>query len=97
MDDAQAKYDESKPLSERIENTIKKYPTLETVVPHAELFTLHHTLTGSCLQGRTAFANDHGLDPENGSMTMREFINLTINAYGGDAIAQLAKAYGINK
>ena len=96
MDDAQAKYDENRPLEDRIADTIKKYPTLDTVVSHSELFTLHHVLTDSCLQGRQAFASDHNLDPENGSMTIREFINLTINAYGGDAIAMLAKAYGIN-
>ena len=96
MDDAQAKYDENRPLEERITDTIKKYPTLDTIVAHSELFTLHHVLTGSCLQGRQAFASDHNLDPEKGSMTMREFIELTKDAFDGDVIRQLAEAYGIN-
>lgn len=93
LHDAQGKYERNKPLSERIADTVVKYPTLDTVVSHAELYALHHTLTGSCRFGRDEFAANHGLDPENGAMTMRQFINLTINAYGGDAIKQLLHAY----
>ena len=91
--DAQEKYEENKPLSERIADTVAKYPTLDTVVSHAELYALHHTLTGSCRFGRDEFAANHGLDPENGTMTMRQFINLTMDAYGGDAIKELLHAY----
>lgn len=49
--------------------------------------------TGSCRFGRDEFAANHGLDHEDGAMTMRQFINLTINAYGGDAIKELLHAY----
>ena len=93
MQDAQEKYEENKPLSERIADAVAKYPTLDTVVSHTELYALHHTLTGSCRFGRNEFAASHRLDPENGEMTMREFINLTIDAYGGDAIKELLYAY----
>ena len=91
--DAQEKYETNKPLSERIADTVAKYPTLDTVVSHTELYALHHTLTGSCRFGRDEFAANHGLDPEQGEMTMRQFINLTMDAYGGDAIKELLHAY----
>lgn len=93
LSQAQEKYDECKPLDERIADTINKYPTLNTVVPHSELYILHHVLTGSCKFGRDEFAQAHNLDPDKGSMTMREFIELTRDAYGGDAIRQLEKGY----
>ncbi|MBR3783986.1 MAG: hypothetical protein IKJ78_05950 [Bacteroidales bacterium] len=91
--DAQAKYDENKPLDERIADFKAKYPTLDTVAHNANLFVAHHTLTGSCLMGRQQFARDHGIDVEHGSMTVGEFIELTKNAYGGDAIRALHTAY----
>lgn len=93
LQDAQAKYETNKPLSERIADTVAKYPTLDTVVSHTELYALHHILTGSCRFGRDEFAANHGLDPEQGEMTMRQFINLTMDAYGGDAIKELLHAY----
>ena len=93
LHDAQGKYERNKPLSERIADTVAKYPTLDTVVSHTELYALHHTLTGSCRFGRDEFAANHGLDPEQGEMTMRQFINLTMDAYGGDAIKELLHAY----
>ena len=93
LQDAQEKYEWNKPLSERIADTVAKYPTLDTVVSHAELYALHHTLTGSRRFGRDEFAANHGLDPEDGAMTMRQFINLTMDAYGGGAIKELLHAY----
>ena len=93
LHDAQEKYEQNKPLSERIADTVAKYPTLDTVVPHKELYALHHTLTGSCRFGRDEFAANHGLDPEDGAMTMRQFINLTMDAFGGNAIKELLHAY----
>ena len=93
MRSAQAKYDENKPLGERIADFKAKYPDLDTVVDNTELFVAHHTLTGSCLMGRQQFAKENDIDVENGRMKVREFINLTRNAYGSDAILQLEQAY----
>ena len=97
MKAAQEKYDENKPLEERIADFIAKYPTLDTVATNKDLFVAHHTLTGSCLFGRQQFAKEHSVDVEHGSMTIREFIELTTNAYGKGAILQLKKSYNINK
>ena len=60
----------------------------------AEFYDWHHRLTGSCTQGRDAFARDHGLSMT-GAMTPEEFIRLTCNAYGGAIIRKLAGRYNV--
>ena len=60
--------------------------------PNRDFFSWHHRLTGSCLQGRTAFAQDHGIDLD-GSMTTKEFLELTKDSYGGDIIKRTIKVY----
>ena len=54
--------------------------------PNQHFYDWHHRLTGSCDMGRKAFAKDHGIDVENGTMTLEEFLELTENSYGGDVI-----------
>ena len=95
MADAQSKAWQNKPIEERIDYVIGKYPNVDVPIEHSALFSLHNFLTGSCLFGRQEFAKSHSLDPNHGTMTMREFIHLTKNAYGGDNISQLADAYKI--
>ncbi len=58
----------------------------------SDLYDWHHRLTGSCEMGRQQFAKDHGIDL-NGKMSIKEFIRLTKNAYGGEIIKKLAKEY----
>ena len=60
----------------------KKYPV-------KFFFDWHHRLTGSCEAGRRAFARDHGIDLENGEMTLAEFLVLTKDAYGGSVIRKI--------
>ena len=95
MADAQSKAWQNKPIEERIDYVIGKYPNVDVPIEHSALFSLHNFLTGSCLFGRQEFAKSHSLDPEHGAMTMREFIHLTKDAYGGGNIRQLADAYKI--
>ena len=95
MADAQSKAYQNKPIEERIDYVIEKYPDVDSPIEHSTLFSLHNFLTGSCLFGRQEFAKAHSLDPEHGAMTMREFIHLTKDAYGKDNIRQLADAYKI--
>ena len=54
--------------------------------PNQHFYAWHHRLTGSCDMGRKTFAKDHGIDVENGTMTLEEFLELTENSYGGDVI-----------
>lgn len=91
MDDAQAKYNENRPLEERIADFNREFPDRDVKVDAARLFEWHHVLTGSCLAGRKAFCEDLGLDYEHGHYTVNEFIRLTREAYGGEVIEELER------
>jgi hypothetical protein len=65
--------------------------------PHADYYVWHNRLTGSCEMGRRAFARDHGLSVDEGSMTPEEFVRLTAHAYGGDVIRKLRPLYGMTE
>ena len=91
MADAQEKYNENRPLTERIADFNREFPDRDVKVDAARLFEWHHVLTGSCLAGRKAFCEDRGLDYEHGHYTVNEFIRLTREAYGGEAIEELEK------
>ncbi len=77
------------PEDERIDAFCKEFKNLDAVYPIRTFFEWHHRLTGSCDAGRRAFAKDHELDIENGSMSVREFLELTKNAYGGSTIRKV--------
>ena len=55
-------------------------------------FNWHHYLTGSCLMGREAFVKNHDLNLDD-EFTVDEFIELTINDYGGEIIGQLKERW----
>lgn len=86
-------YDDSTE-EERIEAFKQKFPSYDTKYDNRDLFAYHHVLTGSCRMGRESFVSDKGLSLD-GKTTVREFVELTKNAYGGDIIMQLPQAYGI--
>ena len=79
---------------ERIEAFRKKFPEYDTLYPNRDLFTYHHVLTGSCRMGRESFCKDKGIDLD-GSATVREFVELTKDSYGGDVICKLPEVYGV--
>ena len=93
--DAAAKRLEKSPVEERIAKFRDEWPDPDVKIAALLLWEWHHILTGSCETGRNAFARDNGIDIQNDSFTVREFITLTKNAYGSDAIRKLAEAYGI--
>ena len=68
----------------------KKYPA-------KFFYDWHHRLTGSCEMGRKDFAMRHGIDLDTDSFTVREFINLTENAYGGEIIRKVKERLYENK
>ena len=86
-------YDDSTE-EERIEAFRKKFPEYDTLYPNRDLFTYHHVLTGSCRMGRESFCKDKGIDLD-GSATVREFVELTKDSYGGDVICKLPEVYGV--
>ena len=79
------------PEAERIEAFCEEFKNLDAVYPVRTFFEWHHRLTGSCEAGRRAFAKDHALDIENGTMSVWEFLNLTKDAYGGSTIRKVLK------
>ena len=86
-------YDDSTE-EERIKAFKKKFPNYDTKYDNRDLFAYHHVLTGSCRMGRESFVSDKGLSLD-GKTSVREFVELTKNAYGGDIIKKLPSAYGI--
>ena len=88
-------YDDSTE-EERIAAFIKKFPDYDTPYDNADLFAYHHVLTGSCRMGRENFVKNHGLSLD-GKTTIRQFVALTKDSYGGEAIEQLEEAYKVKE
>lgn len=86
-------YDDST-VEERIEAFKKQFPEYDVKYNNRDLFVYHHVLTGSCRMGREAFMSNKGLSLD-GKTSVREFVKLTQDAYGGDIIKKLPEAYGI--
>ena len=53
-----------------------------------DFYEWHHILTGSCEMGRKSFMQDHNITFED-ELTVKEFIELCEDAYGGDVIKEL--------
>lgn len=87
----QDKLYEDMPAEERIAAFIGCHD-YEGTYNNTDLYDWHHRLTGSCEMGRQQFAIDHGIDLD-GKMSIKEFIELTKNAYGGEIIKKLEKEY----
>lgn len=86
-------YDDSTE-EERIEVFKKKFPNFDQEYNNRDFFVYHHVLTGSCKMGRENFVKERGLSLD-GQTTVREFVNLTKNAYGGEIIRKLPMAYHV--
>lgn len=86
-------YDDSTE-EERIEAFMKQFPEYDVKYDNRDLFVYHQVLTGSCRKGREAFMSNKGLSLD-GKTSVREFVKLTQDAYGGDIIKRLPEAYGI--
>ena len=96
LSDASEKYNENKPLEERIAEFNETYPDNDAPIDGNELFSWHHILTGSCLFGRKEFCSSKGLDV-NAKYTVIEFTSLTENAFRSDVIKQLKQSRRIYK
>ena len=81
------------PEEERIETFLKETEDGKTY-PAQYFYDWHHRLTGSCDMGRRQFASDHGIDVDSDTMTLREFLDLTKDAYGGSVIREAMEKLG---
>lgn len=79
---------------ERLKVFKKKFPEYDVKYSNRDLFTYHHILTGSCRIGRETFVVDKGLSLD-GKTSVREFVELTKDSYGGEIIKKLPIVYGM--
>ena len=84
----QDKIFESMDTDEKIEMFLKEFQ-LDVKYPAKSFYEWHHKLTGSCEFGRNSFIKNHGIDLENGMYTVKEFIEITKNDFGGEIIRQI--------
>lgn len=88
--DAEAKEVGEMPIEERIEKFIEVFGSLDSKHTGKEFYDWHHILTGSCRMGRDKFCKDNNIDLEK-KYSVRYFLNITKNSYGGDIIKQIIK------
>ena len=81
---------EEMPVEERIENFLKEFSGNKKFKV-IEFYKWHHILTGSCKFGRDQFAREHGIDLEKDEFTVKEFVELTKNSYGGEIIKEIER------
>ena len=86
-----AKIFENMDSDEAVSEFINKFEK-NKAYPGTDFFEWHHYLTGSCLMGRESFVKNHGLDL-NRHYTVKEFINICENDYGGEIIKKLKEFY----
>ena len=86
-----AKIFENMDSDEAVSEFINKFEK-NKAYPGTDFFEWHHYLTGSCLMGRESFVKNHGLDL-NRYYTVKEFINICENDYGGEIIKKLKEFY----
>ena len=89
---AEAKEMENMPIEERIKKFIELFGSLGTEHIGKEFYDWHHILTGSCRIGRDKFCEFHDIDLEK-KYTVKYFLDITDESYGGDIIKLIRKAY----
>ena len=90
VEDAEAKEVREMPIEERIEKFIEVFGSLNSEHTGKEFYDWHHILTGSCRMGRDKFCEENGIDLTK-KYSVRYFLNITKNSYGGDIIKQIIK------
>ena len=88
--DAEAKEVREMPIEERIEKFIEVFGSMDSEHMGEEFYDWHHILTGSCRMGRDAFCKENGIDLTK-KYSVKYFLNITKNSYGGDIIKQIIK------
>ena len=86
--DAEAKEMGEMPIEERIEKFIEVFGSLDSEHMGEEFYDWHHILTGSCRMGRDKFCEENGIDLTK-KYSVRYFLNITKNSYGGDIIKRI--------
>lgn len=88
-DAAKSKWWAKKEVEDRLEEVRKMFRERKKI-PGTELFTVHGMLTGSCEMGRQHFVDTHNIDLDR-EYTLKEFVEITGNDYGGETVKRLLK------
>ena len=91
--DAQQKHLSNAPEDERLRLFVEQFPDPDDKIPAKSLFDWHNVLTRSCMMGRKQWCHDRGIDVEADSFTVKEFIRLTEDSFGGNTIMKLKELY----
>ena len=91
VEDLQNKIIRKLDIDERIEEFRKKFNNKDRY-QGTDFYKWHNLLTGSCEMGRNNFVSNHSIDLEN-TFTVKEFIDLCKNDYGGEVIRKLEEYY----
>ena len=75
---------------ERIDMFWKEH-NLKSDYPAQDLYEWHNRLTGSCELGRQSFCKNHNIDLNKDKFTVKQFVELCKNDYGGEVIVKLLK------
>ncbi len=89
-EDAEDKHLIESPVEERIALFISTFQDVDSI-PAKDLYNWHFKLTGSCSFGRDEFVRSKGINLDTDLLTIKEFIELTKNSYGGEVIRELEK------
>ena len=92
--DATAKEAERLPIKERVKKFREVFGSLDSEHTGKEFYNWHHILTGSCIMGRDNFCKSHNIDLTK-KYTVKYFLDITKNAYGGNIINQVMSSYEI--
>ena len=90
VEDAETKEMGEMPIEERIEKFIEVFGSLNSEHTGKEFYDWHNILTGSCRMGRDKFCKENGIDLTK-KYSVRYFLNITKNSYGGDIIKRIIK------
>jgi len=77
-------------IDDKIESFISQFD-MSLKYPASKFYDWHNKLTGSCEFGRDNYFKNHEIDMDD-KYTVTQFINLTLNEYGGEIISQLKTA-----
>ena len=80
------------PIEERIKKFTEVFGSLDSEHKGKEFYDWHHLLTGSCRMGRDTFCKSYDIDLEK-KYTVRYFLDITDESYGGDVIKLIKKEY----
>lgn len=64
---------------------------LESDYPAQDLYEWHNKLTGSCEFGRQSFCKNHNINLNKDKFTVKQFVELCRNDYGGEVISKLLR------